>query len=104
MTMNLLRTNFFLHDWQEYEVQAVLIDDRNVRPEATVFIRVRDRDRNTITLHYDGPAAPPRPASYEVPMSVQNANLQAVLQDRELQDAVSKMMQVAEDDVKRLLV
>jgi hypothetical protein len=103
MTMSLLRTNFFIHDWQEYEVQAVLLDDRNIRPEATVSIRVRDRDRNTIALHYDGPAAPPRTAHYEVPIS-QNAKLQAVLQDAALQDAVSEVMQLAEDDVKRLLV
>ena len=64
----------------------------------------RDRDRNNIALHYDGPAAPPRTVHYEVPISVQNAKLQAVLQDVALQDAVSEMMQLAEDDVKRLLV
>ena len=104
MTMSLLRTNFFIHDWQEYEVQAVLLDDRKIRPEATVSIKVRDRDRNTIALHYDGPAAPPRTVHYEVPISVQNAKVQAVLQDAALQDAVSEIMQLAEDDVKRLLV
>ena len=58
----------------------------------------------TIALHYDGPAAPPRTVHYEVPISVQNAKVQAVLQDAALQDAVSEIMQLAEDDVKRLLV
>src|SRR4051794_6224584 len=98
MPLHLMRSNFFQHGGQEYEVQAAVIDDLNVRPEATVFIRVLDRDRNILALSYDGPAAPSRTASYEVPMSVQNANLRRLL----TLDAVSEMMEKAEDDVKRL--
>ena len=99
MTLHLLRSNFFVHGGQEYEVQAALIDDRTVRNEATVFIRVLDRDRNIIALHYEGPAAPPRTAKYEVSMSVvQNAKLQRRLLTL---DPVSDMMELAEDDVKR---
>jgi len=47
MTLHFLRKNFFIHGGQEYEVEAALIDDLNVRREATVIIRVLDRDRNT---------------------------------------------------------
>ena len=84
-----VRNWHFDHKGKEYDVRAELLSENLHQPH--VVVTVHDSSGKLVQL---GPGVT---SSYSVPMSLQTAPLRQILE----LDAISEMMRMAEDDVRR---